>query len=298
MRSCSRCLARRGAAGDDRAIAPASRRAPWWSGSRRSGRGARAAVGPRRARPFDDGAADRRTSRSTRRPSAWSIPGTTIHGRALPDRRRRSSTSSTSRAETPLLAAARARGLRAANGSEMLIAQAAIAFERWTGVGGMADVMRAAVAPLLADATVARPDRCDSRRSSTAAGSRRRGARAIRVLPLRGLRASTSMREIARRRIGRSRSARGPGRDAQPRRRPGCRSTRSSSGPAVPDPGAIYTIGLNYRAGGRARTIPTARRGRSSTARLPTLGRRARRDAALGSGADAERRCRSASSAS
>jgi shikimate dehydrogenase len=54
-------------------------------------------------------------------------------------------------AATPLLAAARARGLRAANGSEMLIAQAAIAFERWTGVGGMADVMRAAVAPLLAD---------------------------------------------------------------------------------------------------------------------------------------------------
>ena len=56
--------------------------------------------------------------------------------------------------ETPLLRAARARGLRAANGSEMLIAQAVIAFERWTGVGGMADVMRAAVAPLLADATV------------------------------------------------------------------------------------------------------------------------------------------------
>ena len=56
-------------------------------------------------------------------------------------------------AETPLLAAARARGLRAANGSEMLIAQAAAAFERWTGVSGMADVMRAAVAPLLADPT-------------------------------------------------------------------------------------------------------------------------------------------------
>lgn len=53
--------------------------------------------------------------------------------------------------ETPLLAAARARGLRAANGSEMLIAQAAIAFERWTGIAGMADVMRAAVTPLLAD---------------------------------------------------------------------------------------------------------------------------------------------------
>jgi shikimate dehydrogenase len=57
-------------------------------------------------------------------------------------------------AETPLVAAARARGLVAANGSEMLIAQAAIAFERWTGLGGMADVMRTAVAPLLADATV------------------------------------------------------------------------------------------------------------------------------------------------
>ncbi len=57
-------------------------------------------------------------------------------------------------AETPLVAAARARGLRATNGSEMLIQQAAIAFERWTGVGGMADVMRTAIEPLLADATV------------------------------------------------------------------------------------------------------------------------------------------------
>jgi shikimate dehydrogenase len=53
--------------------------------------------------------------------------------------------------ETELLRAARARGLRAANGSEMLIAQAAIAFERWTGMSGMADVMRAAVAPLFSD---------------------------------------------------------------------------------------------------------------------------------------------------
>jgi shikimate dehydrogenase len=57
-------------------------------------------------------------------------------------------------AETLLVRTARQRGLRAANGSEMLIAQAAIAFERWTGIGGMADVMRSAVAPLLADATV------------------------------------------------------------------------------------------------------------------------------------------------
>jgi shikimate dehydrogenase len=57
-------------------------------------------------------------------------------------------------AETPLVREARDRGLRASNGSEMLIQQAAIAFERWTGVGGMADVMRSAVAPLLADPTV------------------------------------------------------------------------------------------------------------------------------------------------
>jgi shikimate dehydrogenase len=57
-------------------------------------------------------------------------------------------------AETPLLAAARARGLSAANGSEMLIAQAAVAFQRWTGVGGMTEVMREAVAPLLADPAV------------------------------------------------------------------------------------------------------------------------------------------------
>jgi shikimate dehydrogenase len=56
-------------------------------------------------------------------------------------------------AETPLIAAARVRGLRAANGSEMLIQQAAIAFQRWTGIGGMAGVMREAVAPLLADAS-------------------------------------------------------------------------------------------------------------------------------------------------
>ncbi len=53
--------------------------------------------------------------------------------------------------ETPLLAAARGRGLQAANGSEMLIQQAVIAFERWTGVGGMADVMRTAIGPSLAD---------------------------------------------------------------------------------------------------------------------------------------------------
>jgi shikimate dehydrogenase len=79
-------------------------------------------------------------------------PGTTIPVDELPDRATVFDCVYVP-AETPLLASARARGLRCANGSEMLIAQAAIAFERWTGVGGMADVMREAVAPLLADPT-------------------------------------------------------------------------------------------------------------------------------------------------
>jgi shikimate 5-dehydrogenase len=35
----------------------------------------------------------------------------------------------------------------------MLIAQAVIAFQRWTGIGDVAEVMRSAVAPLLADPT-------------------------------------------------------------------------------------------------------------------------------------------------
>ncbi|MFZ0386923.1 MAG: shikimate dehydrogenase [Solirubrobacteraceae bacterium] len=51
--------------------------------------------------------------------------------------------------ETELTRATRARGLPAANGAEMLVAQAEIAFERWTGVAGTADVMRSAVAPLI-----------------------------------------------------------------------------------------------------------------------------------------------------
>lgn len=48
-------------------------------------------------------------------------------------------------AETPLVAAARVRGLAVANGIEMLVRQAEIAFERWTGIGGAADVMRSAL---------------------------------------------------------------------------------------------------------------------------------------------------------
>lgn len=54
--------------------------------------------------------------------------------------------------ETELLARARARGLAAAGGASMLVAQAAIAFRRWTGVEDATAVMREAVAPLLASA--------------------------------------------------------------------------------------------------------------------------------------------------
>jgi shikimate dehydrogenase len=53
--------------------------------------------------------------------------------------------------ETELTRAVRARGLTAANGAEMLVAQAEIAFERWTGVAGADAVMRSAVAPLIAE---------------------------------------------------------------------------------------------------------------------------------------------------
>ena len=47
-------------------------------------------------------------------------------------------------AETPLLAAARARGVPAANGLGMLVHQAALAFELWTGESAPLAVMRAA----------------------------------------------------------------------------------------------------------------------------------------------------------
>jgi shikimate dehydrogenase len=48
--------------------------------------------------------------------------------------------------ETPLLAAARAHGARAVNGLGMLVHQAALAFELWTGQEAPLDVMRAAAA--------------------------------------------------------------------------------------------------------------------------------------------------------
>jgi shikimate dehydrogenase len=46
--------------------------------------------------------------------------------------------------ETPLLAAARARSVPAANGLGMLVHQAAISFEAFTGVPAPLDVMRRA----------------------------------------------------------------------------------------------------------------------------------------------------------
>lgn len=51
--------------------------------------------------------------------------------------------------ETELVRQARARGHRAVNGAGMLVAQAAAAFTRWTGLPDPSDVMRAAVQPLL-----------------------------------------------------------------------------------------------------------------------------------------------------
>jgi shikimate dehydrogenase len=53
--------------------------------------------------------------------------------------------------ETELLRRARSRGLPAANGAEMLVNQAAIAFRRWTGIEDASPVMRDALEPLLFD---------------------------------------------------------------------------------------------------------------------------------------------------
>lgn len=50
---------------------------------------------------------------------------------------------------TDLVASARARGLKAVNGAGMLVSQAEIAFERWTGIAAAGAVMREAVEPLL-----------------------------------------------------------------------------------------------------------------------------------------------------
>jgi shikimate dehydrogenase len=57
---------------------------------------------------------------------------------------------------TPLVRAATARGLRVCNGMEMLVRQGEIAFERWTGIGSTADVMRNALEVWLADSETGR----------------------------------------------------------------------------------------------------------------------------------------------
>jgi shikimate dehydrogenase len=46
--------------------------------------------------------------------------------------------------ETPLLREARARGLRAAGGLDMLVHQGALSFSLWTGVAPPLELMRAA----------------------------------------------------------------------------------------------------------------------------------------------------------
>jgi shikimate dehydrogenase len=52
--------------------------------------------------------------------------------------------------DTPLVRAARARGLKVCNGMEMLVRQGEVAFERWTGIGSTAAVMRDALETWLA----------------------------------------------------------------------------------------------------------------------------------------------------
>jgi shikimate dehydrogenase len=47
--------------------------------------------------------------------------------------------------ETPLVREATARGLMVCNGLEMLVRQGEIAFERWTGIGSTAEIMRDAL---------------------------------------------------------------------------------------------------------------------------------------------------------
>ena len=192
-------------------------------------------------------------------------------------------------AETPLLAAARARGLRAANGSEMLIAQAAIAFERWTGVAGMADVMREAVAPLLADADG--PGLTDAPRDDPRGrggpGRRRRATTGSCRSSCRAT-ASPAMRAIAAGGQPRARRIVGPGSTRQPADA-GRPLDDGHPRPGRPRPGGD----LHGRA--QLRRAPARRRRPERPAHLRQgrgLGRRARRDAGLGPVGDRQRRCR------
>ena len=73
-----------------------------------------------------------------------SSPGAVLDVGLLPDHAKVLDLVYTPRS-TELVARATARGLAAVNGMGMLVAQAAIAFERWTGVPGAEDVMRRAL---------------------------------------------------------------------------------------------------------------------------------------------------------
>jgi shikimate dehydrogenase len=53
--------------------------------------------------------------------------------------------------DTPLVRAAKKRGLAVCNGMEMLIRQGEVAFERWTGIGSTAHIMRDALDAWLAE---------------------------------------------------------------------------------------------------------------------------------------------------
>ena len=230
-----------------------------------STRGVRARRGrvPRRARA-------RPTSPSTRRPSGWSIAGdddrrSIVHARRgdgvrprlRPRRDAAPRGGAGARASTPRTAP-RCSSPRPRSRSSAGRASA-----------GMADVMREAVAPLLAD-----PDGgglSDAARDvSSRRGSSSRRRRGRRALPIGWRRlAAAAMRAIAGGRDEARARARLGGR-ATGRRR-GSRSTSCTLGPAVPDPGAIYTVGLNYRAHGEP--PGAARTGRSSTARPPRRSR-------------------------
>ncbi|MFP5331371.1 MAG: shikimate dehydrogenase, partial [Acidimicrobiia bacterium] len=54
-------------------------------------------------------------------------------------------------AVTPLISRARDLGLDAVNGLGMLVAQAELAFERWTGQPGAGPIMRTALADIEVD---------------------------------------------------------------------------------------------------------------------------------------------------
>ena len=90
------------------------------------------------------------TSWSTRRPpGCWTRTSGRRWTSARPTRAWSSPTSSSPGAPTGLLVDAAARGLATVHGNEMLVHQAAIGFERWTGLPADLAVLRAALAAAL-----------------------------------------------------------------------------------------------------------------------------------------------------